>query len=361
MRGQGVKLIGYVPNGYMPLELIHACDSVPIPLFYGGNYAQVEESSAYLARFLDTFSRAQIGYRFSNSEDLYQMLDLLIVPVTDNHIRAIADSWDFYTDVDVFRLGVPHAKTEHGLTYYLEGLELVKKKLENLSETPITNQRLADEIASYNRRKSLLREISLLRKSNPPALSGSQFIRLNHSCHLVDKSFVLQILEQLSYEIKKSNDRPAIGPRIMLTGSTLAFGDSKVIDLIEQAGASIVMEEFCEGIESYWEDVETGGSLLDALADCYFTKKIPGAFFRGAARERFARILKLAGDFTIDGMVYYSLMYRDAYDVEAYLFGRAMKNRRLPFIKVTSDYDASETGALKTRIEAFIEMISYGG
>ena len=26
---------------------------------------------------------------------LYQMLDLLIVPVTDNHIRAIADSWDF--------------------------------------------------------------------------------------------------------------------------------------------------------------------------------------------------------------------------------------------------------------------------
>ena len=133
LRDQGVKLIGYVPNGYMPLELIYACDSIPIPLFCGGEYAQVEESSAYLARFLDTFCRTQIGYRVLKSEALYQMLDLLIVPVTDNHIRAIADSWDFYTDVDVFRLGVPHLKTDHGLAYYLEGLGLIKEKLEDLS------------------------------------------------------------------------------------------------------------------------------------------------------------------------------------------------------------------------------------
>jgi benzoyl-CoA reductase/2-hydroxyglutaryl-CoA dehydratase subunit BcrC/BadD/HgdB len=147
----------------------------------------------------------------------------------------------------------------------------------------------------------------------------------------------------------------------MLTGSTLAFGDSKVIDLIEQTGASVVIEEFCEGIESYWENVETNGDLLHALADAYFTRKIPGAFFRGAVKERFARIQKLAEDFNVNGMVYYSLMYRDAYDTEAYLFGRETKKINLPFLKLTSDYDASETGALKTRIEAFIEMVSYGG
>ncbi|MBW1861923.1 MAG: 2-hydroxyacyl-CoA dehydratase [Deltaproteobacteria bacterium] len=165
-------------------------------------------------------------------------------------------------------------------------------------------------------------------------------------------------MEQLSHEIKRRDDHPTIGPRIMLTGSTLAFGDSKVIDLIEQTGASIVIEEFCEGIESYWEDVETDGNLLHALADCYFMRKLPGAFFRGAAKERFARMIKLAEDFTIDGMAYYSLMYRDAYDVEAYLFSQKMKDMNLPFIKLTSDYDANESGALKTRIEAFIEMIS---
>jgi benzoyl-CoA reductase/2-hydroxyglutaryl-CoA dehydratase subunit BcrC/BadD/HgdB len=289
------------------------------------------------------------------------MLDLLIVPVTDNHIRGIADSWDFYTDVDIFRFGVPHAKTDHGLTYYLDGLELVKKKLEELSGIQITDRRLEDEIALANKRKTLLRKISLLRKSNPPLLSGSQFIRLNHSCNFADKDFVLQILEQFFLEIEKSDDRPKTGPRILLTGSTLAFGDSNVIDLVEQTGASIVIEEFCEGIERYWEEVKINGNLMNALADCYFINEIPGAFFRGSARERFAHIVKLIEDFSIDGIIYYSLMYRDAYDVEAYLLNREIKKRNLPLIKITSDYNASEKGALKTRIETFIEMIDYGG
>jgi benzoyl-CoA reductase/2-hydroxyglutaryl-CoA dehydratase subunit BcrC/BadD/HgdB len=220
---------------------------------------------------------------------------------------------------------------------------------------------LQAEIDYCNRKRALLREISLLRKSKPPALSGSQFISLNHSCQLADKGYSLQTLEQFYNALGKNDDRPTAGSRIMLMGSTLACGDSKVIDLIEQTGATIVIEEFCEGIEGYWEVVETDGNLLNALADGYFVRKIPGAFFRGSARERLARIQKLAEEFKIDGMIYYSLMYRDAYDTEAYLFNQETKNMNLPFIKLTSDYDVSETGALKTRIEAFIEMLSLDG
>ncbi|UCE74469.1 MAG: 2-hydroxyacyl-CoA dehydratase, partial [Methanomassiliicoccales archaeon] len=142
LKKEGKKIVGYIPNGYIPDELVYACDAIPIPLIRGGESAPVMDSTKCLLRFLDTFCRAQIGYRILTEETLYQIIDLLVVPVTDNHVRAIADSWDFYTDLEVVRFGVPHAKTSHGLTYYLEGLRLVKEKLEQLTGNDIKDQRL---------------------------------------------------------------------------------------------------------------------------------------------------------------------------------------------------------------------------
>jgi benzoyl-CoA reductase/2-hydroxyglutaryl-CoA dehydratase subunit BcrC/BadD/HgdB len=146
-------------------------------------------------------------------------------------------------------------------------------------------------------------------------------------------------------------------PRLLLTGSTLALGDYKVHDLIEQNKASIVIEEFCEGTKCYWNDVITNGNLLKALADCYFMKRVPGAFFRGSAHEISEFLLKLIREFKVDGVVWYSLMYRDSYDVEGHLFGNVMSKLKMPFLKISSDYDESEKSAFQIKIETFIEIL----
>jgi len=360
MRRGGAKIIGYVPNGYMPVELIHASGAVSVPLIRGGDPLPVEESAACLDRYLDPFCRAQIGYKILNNDPLYQLLDLLIVPVTDNHIRAIADSWDFYSDVKVCRFGVPHAKTDHALKYYIEGLESVKVKLEELTGTEITDQKLKVEIDLSNKIKAMLRSISLMRLSDSPPLTGGEFIELNHACLLGDRHRMLEGLEHFYSELNDKDQGQIKKARLLLIGSTIAFGDSKLINLIEQNMACIVIEEFCEGLARYWEDVETNGNLILSLADCYFTKRIPDPFFRGAAKERFDYLLRLAKQFKIHGVVWVSLMYRDAYDVEGYLFGRLLKELNIPFLRISLNYDESDIGTLKTKIEAFLEIITQG-
>jgi len=94
MQGEGTKLIGYTPGGYMPEELVYACGAVPVGLIRGGDPEPVAESAAYVPRFIDTFCRSQIGYRMLGEEPLYQMIDLLVVPVTDHNIKAIADCFN---------------------------------------------------------------------------------------------------------------------------------------------------------------------------------------------------------------------------------------------------------------------------
>ncbi len=361
MRGNGTKLIGYTPGGYMPEELVYACGAVPVGLIRGGDPEPVAESAAYVPRFIDTFCRAQIGYRMLGEEPLYQMIDLLVVPVTDHNIKTIADCFNFFAGADVFRFGVPHQKDEHAFEYYLTGLQKLREKLEEFTGTGIENGRLREAIDSSNRMRDLLREISLLRRSERPPLTGREFARLNHASFVADRSVLIDALESIYRELKdRPSSRPA-GPRILLTGSTLAMGDYKVLDMAEDAGAAIVVEEFAEGMRHYWDNVNDGGDLMEALADRYFRRRMPPAWFR-PSRERLDYLIELARDFKVDGIIWYQLMYRSSYDIQSYYFEKMLKAELgIPMLKIQSDYDVSEKGPLRTRIETFVEIIKAGG
>ena len=100
-----------------------------------------------------------------------------------------------------------------------------------------------------------------MRKSEPSPISGKDFIALNHGSLIADKEFMVDILESLYKELKEQAVSPSEGARILLTGSTLAMGDYRVPDMVEEAGGSIVIEEFAEGIRPYWENVSANGNL----------------------------------------------------------------------------------------------------
>jgi benzoyl-CoA reductase/2-hydroxyglutaryl-CoA dehydratase subunit BcrC/BadD/HgdB len=359
LKQNGAKIVGYVPNGYMPEELVYASSAILVGLIRGGDHEAVTASEAYLFRLLDTFCRSQIGYRTLGKEPLYQLPDLLVVPITDRNITAIADSWELCTDVEVFKYGVPRYKgVKHAFEYYVGGLELLKQRLEKLTGMAIKEERLREEIELSNRINRLLKEISFTRISQPPRISGKDFIRLNHASYNVDRHVLLSVLESISDELRSKECSQVEGPRILLVGSTLADGDNKVVDLLEDAGASIVNEEFSEGIRHYRQKIKPNGDLIRNLADAYLEERVPPALFHSVMKERFDYLLKLIKEFRVNGVVWYSLMYRDCYDREGLLFSRILDQEAgIPFLKINSDYDAAETGQMRTRIETFIEMV----
>jgi benzoyl-CoA reductase/2-hydroxyglutaryl-CoA dehydratase subunit BcrC/BadD/HgdB len=319
-------------------------------------------SEAHLFRLLDSFCRSQIGYRSLGKEMLYQLPDLLVVPITDRNITAIADSWEFSTDVEIFKYGVPRYKgVKHAFEYYVEGLELLKQRLEKLTGIKIKNEKLKEELELSNRINHQLEAISLTRKSQYPGISGKDFIRLNHASYYTDRYVLLSALESISQEITGGEYRQNEGTRIMLVGSTMAEGDYTVVDLLEQAGANIVIEEFSEGIRPYQNRIATDGDLIRNIADAFLEKRVPPAVFHSVMKERFDYLFRLIKEFKVKGVVWYSLMYRDCYDREGLLFSRVLeKEVGIPFLKINSDYDAAETGQMRTRIETFIEMAKQG-
>jgi benzoyl-CoA reductase/2-hydroxyglutaryl-CoA dehydratase subunit BcrC/BadD/HgdB len=349
--------VGYVPGGFMPEELVWASGAIPIGLNKGGNYEAVLKSTEFLPRFFDTFSRSQIGY-WALEDPLYRLPDLVVVPSTDKSIETIASCWELWTETKVFKLGVPHnVDSDHAFQYYLEGLHLLKEELEKLTGYSITEAKLRKEIDLSNRMRLLLRKISQMRKSERPPISGKDFIKLNHASFYTDRDFMLTNLESLSKELSEKDGKK--GPRIFLIGSSIAEGDYKIYDLLESAGADVVVEDFSEGIRPYCGEIEISNDLILALASYYFKKRAPlPALFRPSTAERFAFLLKLAKDFSVNGIIWYSMLYRESYDIEGVYFGRQAEKKGFPFIKIVTDYNPAENISLQTRISAFIESIT---
>ena len=96
---KGSKIIGYVPRGYVPEELLAASGAPAVGLIRGGDHEPVVASEACTFRFVDTFCRSHIGYRILGEEILYQLPDLLVVPITDRNITCIADMWQRYPSI----------------------------------------------------------------------------------------------------------------------------------------------------------------------------------------------------------------------------------------------------------------------
>lgn len=353
----GTKIIGYVPGGFMPEELVHAAGALPVGMVQGGSANAVTESAAYLPRWLDTYCRSQIGHRMLEDDSLYRMIDLLVAPITDVNVRAIADSFSFYTNLDTFRYGVPHDKEEDSIGYYLGGLYILKERLEEVTGNKIDDDKLREAIYNYNRMRELLHAIGELRKSEVPPISARDFAWLNHASYLADISTLVKCLGSICEELK---GQEGVHPktRLMVIGSTLAMGDEKIFDLTEEAGGAIVMEEFAEGMRHYWEPVNINGDLMQSLCDRYFTKRIPPAWSR-PTRERVDFVKKMAKEYSVDGILWYQLMYRDGYDIQSSYFTKVTETEMgLRMLKVESDYDPVEVGPLRTRVETFIDMIS---
>jgi benzoyl-CoA reductase/2-hydroxyglutaryl-CoA dehydratase subunit BcrC/BadD/HgdB len=355
---EGKKIVGYTPGGYLPEELILAAGAIPVCMLQGGNYEMVQLAGGYICRWMDPFYRGQIGFAISGTDSYYDILDLMVVPITDNHARSLYDVLSYNTALDLFSFGVPHMKESDTLDYYLHGINGLKTRLEALTGNRITDEKLYEAIKLCDKERDLFRKISLLRKSEQVPISSADFVALNHGSFIADKAFMIHLLESAYTDLQSQIVKNTNSPRILLTGSTLAIGDTLVLDLLKEKGGLVVMEEFAEGIRAYWESVKSEGDPMGALAENYFLKRVCPAWFR-PAKERLDFLIELAEEFKVDAVVWYQLMFRESYKTESYYFPDRLKRETgLNMLLLESDYDPLEAGGpMSTRIETFIQTI----
>jgi benzoyl-CoA reductase/2-hydroxyglutaryl-CoA dehydratase subunit BcrC/BadD/HgdB len=355
----GVKVIGYFPGNFVPEELIVASGAIPVCLVSGGSPQPAEAALSIVPQIICPFARAQLGERLLNTNPYYTLIDMLVAPVSCQHLKKVTEVMEYSGDLEIFKLGIPHQSTsDFEQDYYTDRLKKLKNILQDFTGNEITDERLGQAVALYNRMRGLLRKISLMRRDFLPPLDALGFIKLNHASFLADPVFMVDWLDSVSRELKnKQQDRKTGVPRILLIGPNIGIGDYDVLELVKAAGGEIVIEEVCEGVRSYWKDIENSSDLFQSLTRGYLIDRLPCAFLRDSARKRLDFTLELIHDYNVSGVIWYELLCCETYDAESYYFSSRLAERNIPMLILESNYTNAETGQLKTRIEAFIEIL----
>ena len=146
-------------------------------------------------------------------------------------------------------------------------------------------------------------------------------------------------------------------PRIILSGSPIH--EPAIIEFIENCGFSVVHEDICTG--SRFFDIEIGntGDVLMDLSRAYLTK--PPCARMMLIEERVKEMLKIVEEFQVDGIIYYSLKFCDPtlYDVPR--LKKVLTEKGIKILFIEGDCTLGSFGQLKTRIEAFAEVLSNKG
>ena len=359
---KGVKIIGYFPGNYVPEEIIYASGAVPLCLVHGGTPPPADAALSVLPDVICPFARAQVGERALKNNPYYSMIDMLVAPITCQHLKKVAETWEYYGDIEIFKLGIPHQYDgDFELIYYAERLMALRDMLQAFTGNEITGEKISQAIDLYNKMREFLKKISLLRRAPDSPLRALDFFKLNHASFYADPVLMVDELDSVYNELMEKQPVKREGkPRLLLIGPNVGYGDYKILELIEAAGGEIAIEEICEGIRYYWKGIEKNGDLFQSLAKGYLVDRLPCAFMTGSANKRLDFAFDLATEFNVSGVIWYELINCETYDSESYFFSQKMGERNIPMLILESDYGTADVGQLKVRIEAFIEMIKGG-
>ena len=356
---KGIKIIGYTGR-FVPEELIYAAGAMPYLLCKGGEPEPPEAALPYMLRVMSPYARAQIGYHLLGVDPVIPMLDLIVAECSDCHMARLADLFEYFR-LPTARLGVPPDwKKPLSFDYYYQGLTQLRQKLEALNGNKILDGKLREVTKSINKIRSLLRNISALRKQQPPPIGGYDFIQLNHYSFYGDMEELAKGLGDLYEQLKENKSPfPEGAPRILLAGRVVSVGDYVLPKLIETSGGVVVAEFLDEGMRQCLWNVKTEGDLMRNIAEMYYLERTPPSIFQPAWEERITFMKKLIEDFNIEGVIWYQLSFEEIYNMECSIVSKMMEEMKIPFLKLESSFEYSREamGPLTTRVESFIESI----
>jgi len=162
-------------------------------------------------------------------------------------------------------------------------------------------------------------------------------------------------LRNLLDELDVSDNANKSRARLMLVGS--AITNPELIESIEGLGGLIVTDELCTGTR-YWSDpvvLDKNSTPVEAISRRYLNNFPCARMF--PSDERFNRILDLARDFRVDGVISQIIRYCVPYAHDLPLLTERLKANGIPTLALDVEYGTSGSGQIRTRVQAFLEML----
>lgn len=345
---------------FVPEELIWAADGIAVGLCAGAEIGK-EAAEKILPRNTCALIKSFVGFKLARLCPYMESCDLVVGETTCDGKKKAYEIFEEY--VPTYVMEIPQMKNRTDRDLWKSEVLRFKEKVEAVSGHRITPEALRSAIKLVNDRRRALQRLNKLRAAVPTPISGRDVLLINQISFYDDPVRFTAKINELCDEIEKRVDAgegvvEKSVTRLILSGCPMAVPNWKLPYVVESADAVIVGEESCIGTRNTRDLVDEGGEtleeMIDAIVDRYM--QIDCACFTPNP-ERPEHIVAMAKDLNADGVIHYALQFCHPYAIEAYKVEKTLEKAGIPLLKIETDYSMEDVEQLKTRVEAFVEMV----
>jgi len=355
------KIIGYICS-FVPLEIITAAGGIPFRV-RGDIHEPITAGDTLLETIVCPYYRSCFDL---SVKQRYDFLSGLVIPHgCDSMVRSYS-AWSYALPFSYFHfVNIPTVCDESSFEFFNAELNTFRKGLEKFVGKAITDKDLYEAIQIHNENRDKARALYEFRKADPPLLSGTELTRVLTVGSSLPIGEANTLFDQVLAEIgRRGKSQFKKGPRLLMDGACI--DNIELIKLVEELGGHVVADTICNGARDYFPRTEMGGDPMDALARRYLDKvNCPKTYrtnktgtFEGDIAFRFGDIGAYAKEFNVNAAILYVYKYCDPFGFEVPARKAYYQSINVPLLHLEDVYSAGTMGQLRTRIQAFLEMIS---
>jgi benzoyl-CoA reductase/2-hydroxyglutaryl-CoA dehydratase subunit BcrC/BadD/HgdB len=364
---RGKKVIGYMCL-FAPTELILAADAIPVRV-NSGWYDTSNLGDGVVPVEVCPVIRSTIGAKMIELSPFLEQSDALISVLTCDGMTKLSEILS--DQQTVWGMNIPRIKdSTQSLRFWSDEIKHMKTQIESFTGNKITRKNLKDAITQSHRATKAFRRLQTIRRANP-VIMGRDAMLVNQAYTWDDTKRWTEKTELLCDELEKRAQQKdwvcsPDTPRVMVTGTPMFWPDNwKLPTLVEEGTPPgiIVADEQCSGErilnDPIGVDEWSMDDMLNAISERYLMASTCPCFTsKNGNEDRINWLLNKTKEWNVQGVIYYVVRGCMLYAMEYSRVKKALDKINVPVYYLDTEYTREDVGQLKTRVEAFMELLN---
>jgi len=343
----GRKILGYFCT-YTPIELVHSCGFIPVRV--RGEVGPISKADSLAPSFICPYMRHALENALNGE---YDFLTGIVQAYTCDVACGLTKIWQENIPGEIFHtIPLPYNDTADSRHFFHAAIDELKSKMEEIGGA-FTDKALEDSLDLYGEIRRMILELYRMRYARRLPLSAGELLLVIWSGFVTTPEDYHQMLRDLISELSETEIREEHGVPVLVSGSLIE--EPRVLELLEECGGKVVADDLCTGLRHFYPPSGEGQTATERLIDRYMNRFLCPS--RSKAEKRIPLIRRLINDSRARGVVFLFQKFCTPHLADHPILADQLKKVGIPSVAIEMEEAGIGEGQIRTRLEAFFEML----